>query len=280
MPFTTSVDGIRLHYSVHDYTDPWKSPPTLILQHGFGRSGKFWYGLIPYLCRFYRVICPDLRGLGQSSREFDLLSGITVENYIGDVLAIADAVGAEQFHYAGESLGGIIGMGVAGTHQDRVRTLTLLSAPLRINETTQTTFAFGHQSWQDALRTLGAAGWAAKANMATRFPPNTDQNLLDWYSNEIGKSSTDTMIAMSRVASKVEAAPFLEHITAPVLGLYPTRGRFTTSGQEDEIKAKLPNLQLIHLPNSFHMIWVLDPASCASHILYFMAAHDGIPCHE
>ena len=280
MPFASASDGVQLHFAVHDFTNPWEQAPTLILQHGFGRSGRFWFGLIPYLSRFYRIVCPDLRGLGQSSRDFDLASGISVENYISDLVCIADAVGARQFHYAGESLGGIIGMALAATHPDRVRTLSLLSAPLRINETTQRAFAFDHPSWQDALRDLGAAGWAAKANVATRFPPGTDQALLDWYAAEMGKSSTDTMIAMSRLASRVDAVPFLSKIRAPVLGLYPSKGRFTTSGQEDEMQGKVANLQLVHLPNSFHMIWVLDPAGCAGHMLHFMAAHDGVSCHE
>lgn len=280
MPFVTAKDGVKLHYALHDYTDPWDDAPILILQHGYGRSGRFWFSLIPYLTRFYRVVCPDLRGLGQSSKDFDLAAGISVENYLSDLLVIADSLGAESFHYAGESLGGILGMVLSANHPERVRSLTLLSAPLRINETTQKMFAFEFPSWQEALRELGSAGWAAKANMATRFPPGTDPALLDWYAKEIGKSDVNVLIAMSRLASKVEAEPVISRIKAPVLGLYPTKGRFTTSGQEDVLKAKVPNLQLVHLPNQFHMIWVLAPAACAGHMLHFMAAHDGRVCHE
>ena len=280
MPFTSGSDGVQLHYVVHDFTDPWKQAPTLILQHGFGRSGRFWFSLIPYLSRFYRIVCPDLRGLGQSSRDFDLASGISVENYISDLLCIADAVGVRQFHYAGESLGGIIGMALAATHPGRVRTLLLLSAPLRINETTQRAFAFDHPSWQDALRELGAAGWAAKANLATRFPPGTDQALLDWYAAEIGKSSTDTMIAMSRLASRVDAVPFLSSIRAPVLGLYPSKGRFTDQrpGRRDDGQGRqsATGAPAQRVPHDLGF----DPAGCAGHMLHFMAAHDGISCHE
>lgn len=280
MPFVTARDGVKLHYALHDYTDPWSDAPILILQHGYGRSGRFWFSLIPYLARFYRVVCPDLRGLGQSSKDFDLAAGISVENYQADLLAIADSLNASSFHYAGESLGGILGMVLSAEHPQRVRSLTLLSAPLRINETTQKMFAFEYPSWQDALRELGSAGWAAKANMATRFPPGTDPALLEWYSNEIGKSDVNVLIAMSRLASKVEAEPVLSRIKAPVLGLYPSKGRFTTSGQEDVLKAKVANLLLVHLPNQFHMIWVLAPAACAGHMLHFMAAHDGRVCDE
>src|SRR4051812_8771051 len=95
-------DGVSLHVTVHDYTDPWKRAPWLILQHGFGRSGRFWFNMAPYLARFYRIACPDLRGLGESGRNFDLTS-LSVDAYLSDILAIADALDAPTFHYAGES---------------------------------------------------------------------------------------------------------------------------------------------------------------------------------
>ena len=130
MPYVTANDGVRLHYAMHDYTDPWKQAPILILQHGYSRSSRFWWSMIPYLSRFFRVVCPDLRGLGESSKDFDLDTGITVENYVADLIAIADSLRADTFHYCGESLGGIIGMVLAAHHPDRVRTLSLLAAPL------------------------------------------------------------------------------------------------------------------------------------------------------
>jgi 3-oxoadipate enol-lactonase len=279
MPETAAGDGIALHYDLHDYTDPWKNAPVLILQHGFGRSARFWYNMIPYLSRFYRVVCPDLRGLGQSSRGFDLASGITVDNYVSDLLHVADAVGADTFHYAGESLGGILGIALSARHPDRVRTLSLLAAPLSISPWTQKTFAFEYPTWQDALRAMGTKAWASAVNTATRFPPDTDPGLLDWYSAEMGKSDVEVMIAMSRLAAQVDVTPILGQVRAPVLGLYPQGGR-VTSEQEATLKAGLKNLHLVHLPIAYHMIWTLAPATCADHILHFMALHDGVVCRE
>jgi 3-oxoadipate enol-lactonase len=279
MPFVTANDGVRLHYVLHDYTDPWKQAPILLLQHGFSRSSRFWYNMIPYLSRFYRVVTPDLRGLGESSRDFNLDAGITVENYLADLISIADSLGAENFHYAGESLGGIIGMALAAAHPTRVRTLSLLAAPLSISPWTQQTFALGHASWQDAMRTMGAQAWATAVNSATRFPPGTDPGLLDWYAAECGKSNVDVMIAMSRLAAKVDAEPLLDGIRAPVLGLYPEGGRIT-SDHERILRDKVPQIRIVHLPIQAHMVWTLAPATCAELILHFMALHDGTVCRE
>ena len=276
--YITSRDGVRLHIETHDYTDPWKKAPILILQHGFGRSGRFWYNMIPYLSRFYRVVCPDLRGLGQSSRDFDLATGLSINNYLSDILCIADCLGAQTFHYAGESLGGVLGMALAANHPDRVRTLTLMTAPLRPGM--HKGFAFGYPSWQDALRQLGAREWSKAMNTATRFPPGTDPGLLDWYSDEVGKCDVDVMIAMSVLAPTVDVTPLLCKIKAPTLGLYPTGGPIATSGQEDTLKTQVANIRIVNVPTSYHMVWVVAPAACAEHMLHFMAANDGVTCRE
>ena len=71
MPHVERTGQPRLHYAVDDFTDPWKNAPCLVLQHGNGRSSRFWYSWIPYLSRFYRIVRPDARGLGQSPVDLD-----------------------------------------------------------------------------------------------------------------------------------------------------------------------------------------------------------------
>jgi 3-oxoadipate enol-lactonase len=280
MTMVTAKDGVQLHYEMHDYTDAWKNAPILILQHGYGRSSRFWYNMIPYLSRWYKVVCPDLRGLGQSSRDFDLKKGLNVENYISDVISIADHLGAESFHYGAESLGGIIGFGLAAIHPERVRTLSVISAPVTVSKWTQQAFAFQHESWQAALRKMGAREWASAANGATRFPPGTDPGLLSWYADEMGKSSVDTMVAMSEYVSQFDSSPYLSRIKAPVLGLYAESGKVTTDDQMEILRKNIKNLKIIHFPGMTHMMQTVQPAASAGQILNFISLFDGRVCHE
>ncbi len=281
MPQVLSHDGVPLHYDIHDYTDPWRQAPTLILQHGFGRSGRFWYNMIPYLSRFYKVVCPTLRGLGTHWQMPDPDTRITAENYIRDLITLLDHLGLETVHYAGESLGGIIGMYLSGMHPKRVRTLSLFAAPLIISEETRKTFAVGHPNWQEALRALGVGGWSNAVNTLTRFPPDTDPKMLEWFSAEMSKSNLDVVIAMSRLAGKVDPSPFLDKIEAPVLGLYPDHGGALTSNKQFEVLRKhIRDLRLIHLRSRYHMVQTLEPATCAKHVLYFCSEFDGTSCRE
>lgn len=282
LPYARSKDGINLHYRIHDCTDEWKNAPYLILQHGYARSSKFWNRMVPYLCRWYKVICPDLRGLGESSKDFDFDARINVAQYIEDLECIAAHVGAKEFHFGGESLGGIIGFALAAERPRLVRTLSLFTAPLEIDAATQKAFAFGHDSWTDALRTMGSHGWSLEGKRSGRssFPADDDPGHIEWYSAEMGKSDVNVLIAMAKLASKVDARPFLKRIEAPVLGLYPAAGAVTSQDQLAQIRRDIRNIKIVHLPGPYHLVQSLQPAACAEQVLHFLALHDGHICHE
>jgi hypothetical protein len=36
----------------------------------------------------------------------------------------------------------------------------------------------------------------------------------------------------------------------------------------------------VHLPTPYHMVHYTHRAACASHLLHFMASHDGVACRE
>lgn len=268
-----------LHYEIDDFTDEWRDAPYLVLQHGYGRSGKFWRSWVPYLSRYYRVVRPDLRGLGQSPLDFDPHSGISVEAFLEDLGSVIDMLGGGPVHYCGESLGGILGIVLAAQAPEKLRTLTLVAAPVTIPKATQEAFALGYASWQDALRAFGSKGWSLGVNAATRFPPETDPALLQWYADEMGKSDVEALIALSRVASKVDVSAYLEKVKVPTLGLYPTAG-VVTGFEEQQIRNSIPGIRVVNLPTRFHAIQVLMPAACAKHLLHFAARHDGVACHE
>jgi 3-oxoadipate enol-lactonase len=223
---------------------------------------------------------PDLRGLGESPVDFNPATDITLEGYIEDLLAVLDGLELESVHYCGESFGGILGMVLAAQHPRRVRTLNLVAAPVSLNPKHQETFAAGYGSREEALRAMGARRWAAVTNGTTRFPPGTDPGLLEWYAGEMGKSDVEVLCGLYGLLRHASAKDFLPRVKAPVLGLYPTGGPITSREQEEQLRAGMPHMKIIHLPVEFHSILNLQPAVCAKHVLHFIAQHDGVSCHE
>jgi 3-oxoadipate enol-lactonase len=280
MPVLKRIGQPDLYYERDDYTDPWRNAPYIVLQHGFARSSKFWFQWVPYLSRFYKVLRPDLRGFGRSSKDFDLNTGIAIEAYLDDLEAILDHAGAPSAHYCGESMGGIIGILFAAERAHRVRTLSLVSAPMQLSQAAKTRGSFGHASQEAALRALGGQGYAQGKNTVDRFPPGTDPGLMAWFAEEQGKSDIEVMIAMQKLFYSLDAAPYLPRIKAPLLGLYPSHDTHTTPAQLELLRSAVPDHTIIHIEQKYHNLHCLHPATCATHVLQFAAQHDGIACRE
>jgi 3-oxoadipate enol-lactonase len=267
---------IAIHYEIDDFTDPWASRPFLLLQHGNGRSGRFWYRWVPYLSRFFKVLRPDMRGLGKSTGQLDLERDVTLEALVGDLVALLDHLEIDRVHYCGESMGGILGLALAAMHPDRVKTLTLVATPVFIEDAMKQRYAMGHESRTDAMQALGIRKWAEATTRGTRLPADREPELFRWYIDEFVKGAADVQVAMSRLVNSANASGFLPQVKAPVLGLYPTAGQITSDAQESLLKDNLSDFEIVHLPTNFHMVQLLYPKTCAEHVLRFCARHEGV----
>ncbi|TWD05703.1 alpha/beta hydrolase family protein [Sphingobium sp. AEW010] len=64
--------------------------PPLLLVHGFPKSWFEWRRMIPLLAPHYRVIAPDLRGAGDSSKP---AGGFDKKTMSGDLVELLDLLG-------------------------------------------------------------------------------------------------------------------------------------------------------------------------------------------
>lgn len=124
------------------FTD-WGRPGergTVICVHGLTRQGRDFDPVARELAtQGYRVICPDLVGRGLSDRLSDPRD-YDLPQYILDMTTLLASVGATQVDWIGCSLGGLIGMMMAGMPNSPIRRLLVndigpylpLNAVLRI----------------------------------------------------------------------------------------------------------------------------------------------------
>lgn len=270
----------NLHYEMDDFTDPWKDAPFILLQHGYGRSSEFWYRWVPYLGRHFKVIRPDLRGLGRSSTDFDLSTGINADAYLADLDAVIDHAGAANVHYVGESLGGILGLIYAATRPARIRTLSIVSTPAFLNQDLVNRSRFGYASWEEALRKMGARGYAEAKNKSDRFAPGTDAGLAEWFADRQGRSDVEVLIAMQKVAPTMDAQPYLDRIEAPTLAIWPSDGPIVTTDQKRILRAGIASLTVTEITTSHHNLHCTQAAACARQVLAFAALRDGLLLSE
>jgi len=119
--FWTSRDGVKLHF--RDYAGPGSpetgaSLPVLCLP-GLTRNARDFELLAPRLAARRRVLCPDMRGRGDSEYAKDSAS-YNPPQYCDDVLALLDQKGISRFIVVGTSLGGLMTMGLALAVRDRI----------------------------------------------------------------------------------------------------------------------------------------------------------------
>ena len=275
MPTVAVSETLNVHYEVDDFTDPWEERPFLVLRHGNGRTGEFWYRWIPYLSRYYRVIRPDMRGLGQSGMPLDLNRDITLDLLLSDLTAIFRDVGAESVHYCGESMGGILGLALAARSPELVKTLTIVSTPVFIEEQMKSRYAMGHGSRIEAMQAMGIREWVAATTRKTRLPADSEPGLFNWYVDEFAKGDPDVQVAMSKLVNSANASALLGDVKAPVLGLYPNAGQITSEQQIGLLEEQLSNFRLLRLPTDYHMVQLLFPEQCTEALIAFLKQHDG-----
>lgn len=107
---------------------PGDGVPVLLL-HGFPQTAASWEPVARRLAAAgYRVLAPDQRGYSAGARP-EGRRAYRVEELVDDVLALADAAGADTVHVVGHDWGAVVAWALAALYPDRVRTLTAVSVP-------------------------------------------------------------------------------------------------------------------------------------------------------
>jgi pyruvate dehydrogenase E2 component (dihydrolipoamide acetyltransferase) len=117
---TVSAGGRSLRYVLYG-----EGGDTVVLLHGFGGDLLTWLFVAEPLARGRVVYALDLPGHGGSTKDVGDATLETFAAVLGDFL---DALGIEQTHLVGHSLGGAIAVTYASAHPERVRSLVLVAS--------------------------------------------------------------------------------------------------------------------------------------------------------
>jgi len=113
---------VRLHYVTAG------QGPAVVLIHGWPQTWYMWRGIMPALAARYRVIAPDLRGLGDSSRP---VGGYDKKTLAGDIWRLAhDVLGEQRLYVIGHDWGGPVAYALAAQHRDAVRRMAIFDVPV------------------------------------------------------------------------------------------------------------------------------------------------------
>jgi pimeloyl-ACP methyl ester carboxylesterase len=121
---TVSTNGVELHL-----LEAGDEGPVVLLAHGFPELAYSWRHQLPELARRgYRVVAPDQRGYGRSSRPAEV-EAYDVHHLVDDLLGVLDDLGAERAAVVGHDWGSMVASRLVLLHPDRVLGLVNMSVP-------------------------------------------------------------------------------------------------------------------------------------------------------
>ncbi|HUG42319.1 MAG TPA: alpha/beta hydrolase [Longimicrobiales bacterium] len=125
------LDCAMLHHRIHH-----RAPDSewVVLVHGAGGSSSIWFRQIRAYRKEFNVLLVDLRGHGGSAAGAERREGTdyTFEDVSRDILEVLDHLGIERAHFVGISLGCLIIRTLAEIAPERVRSMVLGGAIVRL----------------------------------------------------------------------------------------------------------------------------------------------------
>ncbi|MDF3836189.1 3-oxoadipate enol-lactonase [Cupriavidus basilensis] len=237
------VGDVSLQVRIDGGDGPW-----VILAHALGANHALWDATAQHLAPRYRVLRYDLRGHGQSDAPIGAYSMIRLAD---DVAGLMDALEVPEAHFAGVSVGGMVGQTVAVRHPERLMSLTLV-------DTVNRTPLNAHAMWHERIGHVEAHGMAGVA----------DSTLQRWLSAPYRGAHPEEV---ERVREMILSTPVHGYVgTALAIMAFDLAGAIArihcptlvVVGEEDEgappamareIAATIPGARLEILPQAAHL---------------------------
>lgn len=123
----------------------------LLLLHGYPQTHVIWHGIAPCLAHNFHVICPDLRGYGDSTKPESTPDHAPYSKraMAQDMIEVMDSLGYQTFFVAGHDRGARVTHRMALDHPDAIRKACVMDiAPTyHMYTTTNQQFATGYYHW-------------------------------------------------------------------------------------------------------------------------------------
>ena len=239
--------------------------PPLFLIHGIGAARNAWRFLLPVLSKYFTVVTYDLRGHGESpipDGEFEL------NELVNDLERVRKKIGIERAHFAGHSLGGMIGPAYARRHPDRVLSLGLLStAAGRSEDDSRNVWKVVHEMEQRGIRNVLptlTGRWFTDDFVADNL------DIVEARLQQVMDTNEKVFMNVFRIYAGTEMLPWLHEVEAPALVLTAENDGGCNPRLNRLIANELPNSELIILPRYKHSILLEAGAEVANQLVRFI----------
>jgi pimeloyl-ACP methyl ester carboxylesterase len=219
------------------------------------------------LASFARVVHFDKRGQGMSDRD----AGVpTLDDRLGDLAAVLDAVGVDRVALGGVSEGGSTAAMFAATYPERVSHLCLYGS-----------FAQSDVARGDAFMPRWAEGWGTPETLSVRaiVPSKVgDLDFLRWINRFERQTTTPAgLLAAWRWIRDMDLRPVLDSIQCPTLVVHRSGDRLVPVSNGRYLAEHIPGAQMVELDGDTHVPQWGDVATVLSLLEEFLTGHPSTP---
>ena len=241
----------------------------LFLVHGFGGNKDNWTRYSRHLTDKYRVIALDLPGFGESARHADW--DYSLPSQRERVNEFVQALGLEQFHITGNSMGGHLSVLYALQYPTQIKSLGLFDnggvippnpsdLQVALEEGRNPLVADSVEQFGDLIDFVTYnrpfIPWPLEGVFAQKAVDNADFNRF------IFKSLSGENF--------IDLEPLLADIEVPVLILWGEHDRVLDVSSIEVMRPLLPDAEVVIMKETGHLPMIERPAETAEHYLGFL----------
>jgi len=228
--------------------EPWRKPEPVVLIHGNDESSVEWYAWVPRMAQQYRLIRPDLPGLGHSNVppgfEYSL------PNLARFVTQVMDKAGVDAAHIIGAKTGGAVAMRFAADYPKRTRSLVVVGGPAA-------TFKIADPSPIPQRDRLGS---------------NASKEMIAYWNTLFTRGDREGVKGLNKSLSNFDLAKegVLQRITAPTLVITADRTKMHSVEKARAQQMQIPNSRLVVIRSDAYHIAAANADECVTHTLAFL----------
>ena len=236
------ANGIDIHYEIEG-DGPW-----LTMSHSLACDLHMWDPQMPVLVRKFKVLRFDTRGHGQSSAPE---GEYTLEQMADDVKGLLDALGIRQTHWAGLSMGGMIGQAFALKYPGVFQSMILA-------DTTSRRPPEAAKMWGDRIQVARTQGMDAlvESTLARWFTEpyrNERKDVMKRIGDGIRNTPVAGFAGCCHAISKVDFLDRLKEIRIPALVIVGEHDHGTPPEAARVIHQNLQGSEFKMIPSAAHL---------------------------
>jgi 3-oxoadipate enol-lactonase len=244
---------------VHHLLEGPEEAPVLVLSNSLGTTLGMWDEQAPALSERFRLLRYDHRGHGGSPVP---PGPYKIEDLGRDVLALLDRLGVERCSFCGLSIGGIVGMWLAGEAPERVERLVLCCTSAR----------FAPDVFDSRARTVHAEGVSAIADAVVerRGKPALRTNcpdVVEWARCMLLDTPAEGYAGCCEAIRDADLSGRIGTISVPTLVIAGADDPAAAPDQVELVRDSIPGASLEVIPGAAHLANIERPDAVTQAIL-------------